>query len=100
MGHGPDDQPWRVASDAAGVAAIPLTDLSFSMSDAARQLSNGQHHIVDPRRRADPDAPPHRRTRVIVTGPSARLSDAWSTALAVLGDVPATFPEGYTARWI
>jgi hypothetical protein len=35
-----------------------------------------------------------------VIGPSARLADAWSTALAVIGTVPAAFPRTYTARWL
>ena len=33
-----------------------------------------------------------------VTGPSARLADAWSTAALVLGTVPAELPDGYVAR--
>jgi hypothetical protein len=32
-----------------------------------------------------------------VIGPSARLADAWSTALVVLGRVPAGFPPDFSA---
>jgi thiamine biosynthesis lipoprotein len=96
----------------------------------AQRGQDGTGHILDPRntgvvRRSDARrpagychprlssglkpagycrTPQDRRTksdsRVAVTGPSARLADAWSTALSVLGEIPPAFPKGYTARWL
>lgn len=102
IGCAPEGVPWRVALDARGETVLDLTDTAYSVSDAASQTSSsGATHIVDPR---DPTGATMRtgRTvgRVVVTGPSARLADAWSTALVVLGDVPAAFPRAYTARWL
>ena len=73
---------------------IALQDTALSMSIPSSQAGRGgAHHILDPRSGASVN----RTAAVAVTGPSARLCDAWSTALAVLGHVPAGFPPGYTA---
>jgi thiamine biosynthesis lipoprotein ApbE len=79
---------------------IDLIDESFSLSDEASQpdAPDGRH-IVDPRQ-AGAAAPTHAARRVIVTGPSARVADAWSTALVVLGVRPPAFPANYTARFL
>ena len=72
---------------------IALKDTALSVSNPASQLGRSrQHHILDPRS----GTPVARSVVVAVTGPSARLCDAWSTALAVLGSAPAGFPSGYT----
>lgn len=49
-------------------------------------------HIIDPRRGA-----PARSARLaVVIAPSARLADAWSTALIVLGQRPPDIPDSLT----
>lgn len=80
--------PWRVSVPDQSHSFV-VSDRAFSLSDAAGQASP---HIVD-RQGADVVT-----GRVAVCGPSARLADAWSTALVVLGLVPATFPADYEVR--
>lgn len=72
---------------------ISLRDSALSVSNPASQDAGTGAHVMDPRSAS----PVGRSLRVAVTGPSARLCDAWSTALAVLGSTPADFPSGYTA---
>jgi thiamine biosynthesis lipoprotein len=105
VGRPPDASAWRIgiSSDAASTTVdelLDLVDASFSVSDEASQPDAPfGRHIVDPRVAAD--VPPTRAARrVVVTGPRARLADAWSTALAVLGEIPSTFPAGYAARFL
>jgi FAD:protein FMN transferase len=105
IGPPPDASAWRIGVAAEQGAStiqevLELVDAAFSLSDEASQPgAPGGRHIVDPRNRGnDPLARAPRR--VIVSGPSARLADAWSTALAVLGEVPAAFPSSYTARFL
>ena len=102
IGRAPGGGPWRVALDPAGADVLDLADEAYSVSDAGSQTSPaGAAHIVDPRagRRADePVTIP--AGRVVVSGPSARVADGWSTALTVLRAMPAAFPRTYTARWI
>ena len=105
VGRPPDANAWRIGvAPHAGAAALDhvldLVDESFSLSDEASQPDAPfGRHIVDPR--VAPNAEPtHAARRVVVTGPSARLTDAWSTALAVLGEIPSTFPAGYRARFL
>jgi FAD:protein FMN transferase len=105
LGGAPDTDTWRIgvaSSEGAAVVdeILELVDESFSLSDEASQPSApAGRHIIDPRPgMGDVLARPPRR--VIVTGPSARLTDAWSTALAVLGEVPPAFPAGYRARFL
>jgi thiamine biosynthesis lipoprotein len=72
---------------------VVLRDTALSVSSPASQTGlDGAHHILDPRS----GEPVGRHAAVAVIGPSARLCDAWSTALAVLGSVPAGYPYGYT----
>ena len=98
IGRAPDGQPWRVALGSEDGPVVALEDESFSVSDTHSQLrASGAGHIVDPR---SGERASTRRSRVAVLGPSARLADAWSTALAVSGDVPSRFPQTYTARWL
>lgn len=99
LGYAPDGRPWRVS---VGDDVLELVDAAFSLSDDGSQpQAPGGRHISDPRRPDRGGAPNRRpRRRVLVTGPSARLADAWSTALVVLGAVPPTFPSGYDARFL
>lgn len=105
LGKPADGDAWRIGvatePDASAVDhVLNLLDEAFSVSDEASQpdASFGRH-IVDPRVAQDA-APTHAARRVVVTGPSARMADAWSTALAVLGAIPSTFPAGYRARFL
>lgn len=86
---------WRVAVQfGTSRPAIALKDTALSVSNPSSQVERSRgHHILDPRS----GAPVARRAPVAVTGPSARLCDAWSTALAVLGSAPPGFPAGYTS---
>lgn len=98
IGKAPDAGPWRVALGSEDGPFVALENEAFSVSDTHTQTTaSGAGHIVDPRvgERAT-----GRRSRVAVVGRSARLADAWSTALAVLGDVPSSFPQTYTAHWL
>jgi thiamine biosynthesis lipoprotein len=83
IGLDPSGQPWHVDFQAS---RVPLRDLAFSVSDAqARQ------HIVDPRSGVPVEAT---TASVAVTGPSARLCDAWSTAYVVMGTTAVV--DGHT----
>jgi len=105
IGCPPNMSGWRIGvafqQEAVAVDEVfDLVDMSFSLSDEASQPSATHgRHIVDPR--VDAGQPPvHVPRRVIVTGPSARLADAWSTALAVLGEEPVAFPSSYRTRFL
>jgi thiamine biosynthesis lipoprotein len=87
---------WRVA--VRGVREdrpIELRDTAMSVSDAGgpADARRSASHIVDPRK----GAPVSPLIHATVIGPSARLADAWSTALVVLGRVPAGFPSDFSA---
>lgn len=86
-------EPWQVQGSRGprvlGQVDGPLNPWSFSVSDAASQSIP---HIIDPRTQA----PVRSQLVVIVTGPSARMCEAWSTAMVVLGDA-ARLPQGYSA---
>lgn len=80
-------QYWTVLRD-FGTSGLRLVDAAFSVSDAASQA---HPHIIDPRSGemiSRKSAAP-----VMVTGPSARLCEAWSTAAVVLGDAVQLPPE-------
>lgn len=106
VGRAPGAGAWRIGVAPVGDSTafgevLELFDASFSMSDSA-----SQPHAPDGRHIEDPRTTHERRRRlparrVVVTGPSARLTDAWSTALVVLGEVPPAFPDGdgYVARF-
>src|SRR5688500_6363634 len=88
---------WTVAIPVdRGRPIVRLRDSALAVSDPASQSGDGgAAHIMDPRT----GLPVSRPRRVAVHGPSARLCDAWSTALAVLGEVPDTFPGAYRANF-
>jgi thiamine biosynthesis lipoprotein len=89
---GNDGWPVEVPTEAGG-RVIALRDAAISVSDAGGPVDarRGTPHIVDPRN-GQPVIPSVRAT---VVGPSARLADAWSTALVVCGSAPAAFPADY-----
>jgi thiamine biosynthesis lipoprotein len=103
IGLDPTGHPWQVDFGTSGLRnsdTAGLRDLAFSVSDADAQ---SHPHIVDPRTGAPVAG---EASVVVVTGPSARLCDAWSTAHVVLGETPAESPgrrvpvsPGHTVRW-
>ena len=104
LGRPADAAAWRIGVSNASAGSlndvVDLVDESFSLSDEASQPDAPfGRHIVDPRAGVD-DPLTRAARRVIVTGPSARLADAWSTALAVLGEIPPAFPADYQARFL
>jgi len=87
LGAPPEADGWKVAlARAPGAPVVVLRDQTLSVSWTASQGG----HIVDPRTQASPPD-----TVCAVTGPSARLGDAWATALGVLG----RRPMGMGAEW-
>lgn len=94
IGTPPGEPSWRVANGPEpGAPVVALRDTAMSVSDGSSQSGGSDEgHILDPRTGCAATA----CGRVVVTGPSARLTDAWSTALAVLQRVPVDFPAGYT----
>lgn len=94
IGAPPRGDGWRVAlAGAWGERVLTLRNTAMATSHADSQVSaEGASHVVDPRRKRDV-----KRQRATVVGPSARLADAWATALVVLGHVPDTLPPGYQA---
>jgi thiamine biosynthesis lipoprotein ApbE len=89
---------WQVATQQAASGGeerlvIEVCDSAFSVSDAGSQT---EAHIVDPRGHGGTV----RAGSVLVTGPSARLADAWSTALVVNPHAVTSLPHGYRADWL
>lgn len=87
---------WRIAVPSGSESrTILLRDAAMSVSDPAGPADGRRSmpHIVDPRdgRAVSPSI------HATVIGASARLADAWSTALVVLGRTPAAFPAQYSA---
>ncbi|HYD02310.1 MAG TPA: FAD:protein FMN transferase, partial [Phycisphaerales bacterium] len=89
--------PWRVALDDR--AAVDLTDASLGVSaPAGRTIGRGadvRGHILDPRTGRSATT-----LGAAVSGPSAAVCDAWSTALVVDPCLAAdtAFPTGYRAH--
>lgn len=81
---------WRVAlGPDPEPATVDLTDGALAVSSPSPAGNEG--HILDPRTGKSVTG----GTRFGVTGPSARLADAWATATAVLG----TRPPGCGPEW-
>lgn len=99
LGAPPGEDAWHVE-----VRGLPNDRARVAMRDQALGVSAGHGrevvvngavlgHVLDPR-----TGHPARGARVAaVTGPSAALADAWSTAALVAGGTPAGLPEGYAA---
>jgi len=93
IGAPPDGTAWRIGLAHAGT--LPYVDLcsqALSVSRPFSQIRNSATHIVDPRSGADLQS----RFWAVVLGPSACLADAWSTALAVLGERPESLADEWT----
>lgn len=96
IGVDANDQPWKVGVESNGrTETLSLRDLAFSVSNSAAQPGG---HIIDPRHPHRDDVTIASDLTAIVTGPSARLADAWSTAIVVLGHAPASIPAAYSVH--
>ena len=77
---------------------VELCDAALSVSTARGDTSGDASlagHVVDPRT----GTLAARRRAVLVTGPTARLADAWATALVVLGTRPAGLAPEWNTRF-
>jgi thiamine biosynthesis lipoprotein len=102
IGRPEEADGWRVAiGPEADAPVVSLRDRALSVSDAASQrTAAAAGHIMDPRALPSKGRPVDRPGRAVVAGPSARLSDAWSTAILVLGEVPDSLATEYEGLWI
>jgi thiamine biosynthesis lipoprotein len=114
LGRPPGGAGWPVRLGAGSDApVISLCDKALSVSDAASQGG----HIVAPHGHAHGKdtgslfrgtakktpgvfSATSASAAVAVTGPSARLADAWSTALVALGHRPPGFPDDSDLYWL
>lgn len=87
---GPGGLAWEI--EIAGTRdRVTLRDQALSVSAA---WEGNPHPTVDPRTGIPVPVP----RRAVVTGPSARLADAWSTAALVLGARPPGLGAGWTVK--
>lgn len=83
----PRDIPaWRVAIEGGARSPVAeLNDAALSVSaQHGRRLANGAGHVLDPRSQRSADS----SDVVAVIHSDARVAEAWSTALLVLGEIP------------
>jgi len=88
IGTPPDQPSWKIALAGSG---DPPRILALQDSALGASSNQGRRHVVDPRTGQEVAGP----RLAVVTGPSARLCDAWSTAALVLGVGPPALPPGY-----
>ncbi|HSR16031.1 MAG TPA: FAD:protein FMN transferase [Gemmatimonadales bacterium] len=88
IGH-PPEGAWQVGLGDG--TSITLADAALSLSAA---WAGNPHPTLDPRT----GLPVPLGRRVAVVGPSARLADAWSTAVLVLGERPAALGTEWTVH--
>ncbi len=90
IGQPPDAPGWKIALAGSGdpPKVVLLIDQALGASSNV-----GRPHILDHRR----ERAATRTGLAAVTGPSARLCDAWSTATLVMGRPPTALPQGYQA---
>lgn len=96
IGAPSDRAGWRVdVSSGSDHRPVLLRDAAISVSDPCgpEDRRHAMPHIMDPRSGGAVAS----SIRATVVGPSARLADAWSTALVVLGRRPAAFPPAFSA---
>ncbi|MDZ4673470.1 MAG: FAD:protein FMN transferase [Gemmatimonadota bacterium] len=88
LGYPPGESGWKIALAGSGDPPIVVT-----LTDQALGASSnvGRVHVMDHRHGKSSAS----RTLAAVTGPSARLCDAWSTAALVMGERPARLPDEY-----
>ncbi|MCI0436078.1 MAG: FAD:protein FMN transferase [Gemmatimonadetes bacterium] len=102
IGAPPGSDGWCIALDRiAGAPTLRLRDAALSVSAPAGPRSRAIHstsigHIVDPRT----GEPVPAARRAAVAGPSARLADAWATAIVVLGHRPPGLGAEWSIRWL
>ncbi len=106
MGAPPGMHGWKIALAAPGMRGAHRPEVTIELADRALSVSSTTgpvawrdaapcHHIRDGRNGRTITA-----SRVVaVTGPTARGTDAWSTALAVLGERPASLGAEW-CTWI
>ncbi len=86
IGRPPDGDRWRVRlGDEPDAPVVGLADEGLSVSASRRTVTaatDPARHLVDP----ETGQAVAGSVRAAVVGPSARLADAWSTALVVKGD--------------
>jgi len=107
IGAAPGHAGWRVAiggngggGDGGGgdASVVELRDNALAVARVAGRRLEGPGgeacgHVMDPRT----GEPVRARLLAAVVAPSARLADAWATALLVLGKRPAALPEDWKA---
>jgi len=103
LGSPPRADGWSVAIEAGGAERprVVLRGGALSVSAGRGRTAGGASgpvgHVLDPRSGAPAPLGP----TVAVAGPSARVADAWSTALCVLAargeEAAAELPPGYSA---
>lgn len=93
VGRPPGAPGWRIALAGSGDPPVVLT-----LADQALGASSnvGRQHVIDHRLGRSSAS----RALAVVTGPSARLCDAWSTAALVLGQRPASLPAQYHSHLV
>jgi thiamine biosynthesis lipoprotein len=88
IGQAPGGRPWRVAlGEEDDAPVVDLVDEGFAVSASLRSPAEGldpDAHLVDPIAQEVFTRP----GRAAVAGPSARLADAWATALVLLEHRP------------
>lgn len=96
IGTPPGADAWRIAlAQAPHAEPLCLRDSALAVSTTRGGRPGAAGHIVDPRT----GLPVPVGRAVAVTGPSARLCDAWATALVVLGRRPAGLGPEWTTRF-
>lgn len=91
----PGEPGWLIAisGESHTQHTVVLCDSAMGVSAPRGRVAAAGGHIIDPRS----GAPSAAACTAAVTGPSAALCDAWSTALAVLGRRPSTMPASYAS---
>jgi thiamine biosynthesis lipoprotein len=91
---------WAIALGHDTGPTVTLRDRALAVSGSSGRTTvvDGVDtgHIIDPR--TGRGLPPG--VSVAVTGPSARLCDAWATAITVLGHRPGTMPASYETFFV
>jgi len=98
IGKPPGESGWKVSMPGPGkVPYVRLCDAAMSVSaptNRVRKMPGDKYsHIIDPR---DKSVFSEDRLVAVITD-TARLADAWSTALLVLGSRPTNLPSTITS---
>jgi len=90
IGAPPGSRGWGIAlAHAPALGQLLLRDraLSVSSTDGATRISAHRRHHLEDARDGGISLPPR---FAVVAGPCARGADAWATAIAILGERPAS----------